>query len=48
MFWSTFWGVVFLIAMVIFVGVMIVVAIGGIFDLQVLFRNRQDSEEKRD
>ena len=38
-FWSAFWGVQLLVGLLIFAGVAVAVAIGGLFDIRSLFRS---------
>lgn len=49
--WITFWTWLLVIVLLIFFGLIVVVAVGGFFDLKILFRtiNKQhrDSEEKQ-
>jgi len=48
-FWIDFWTVFFLASLVLFAGVVIVVSIGGFFDIRSLFKgltNRADQQEQ--
>lgn len=47
-FWITFWGVCFLICMVVFAGVAVVVAIGGVSDIRALFTSIDEQHRKQD
>ena len=47
-FWITFWGVCFLICMVVFAGVAVIVAVGGVSDIRALFSGIDEQHREQD
>jgi hypothetical protein len=46
-YWAAFWGWFLLLGLVVFLGLAIVVSIGGFFDIRALFKSiRRQHEQK--
>ena len=47
-FWITFWGLCFLICMVVFAGMAVIVAVGGVSDIRALFTGIDEQHRKQE
>ena len=45
-FWSTFWGLLFVVCILGFAGLAVVVAVGGVSDIRSLFRSIEEQHER--
>jgi len=46
-FWAAFWQWLLVIALILFLGLAVIISIGGFFDIRALFRNIQRQHDEQ-